>query len=805
MKYHSILFLFLLLSFDIHAQSLKGIVKDGEGSPLPFVNVLLLHSGDSSLVKGVISDMSGDYLVDNIRFGSYLLSARMIGYQQVYSSLLTVNNKDSEIEIDAITLLDDAIQLGEVVVTEKRPFVEQHNDRMVVNVANSIVASGGTALEVLEKSPGVTVDRQNSALQFRGKSGVIVQMNGKQTYLAMSDLVNMLASMPSDNIDQIELITNPSAKYDASGNSGIINIKLIKNNNIGTNGTLSLSLGSGKYDRERGSLQLNHRAKKVNLFGNYSADRRGGFFDLQNSASITEQEQSYLSQQDTYIRNYDRSHIASAGLDYDVSKKTIIGLVWNGSWSNRRGEGTANNAFQKQETGIEYLNTQTDQTEDRTSTNHVANLHLIHSFEENDSQLSMDFDIVKFTREWSNELDINTVTQNPRSENHIDFLALMPIDIDIKTGKVDYNRSLSDAWKMELGYKISDVFTDNDMTIQLNDEAGGSGISPDLANHFQYTERVNAGYLSFSGKFGSKTEAQIGIRTEHTHSEGNSITLDQIVVKDYINFFPTVFLSHTVSKKHTLGFSYGYRIDRPDYQKLNPSLSYVDPYLANGGNPFLNPQFTHAIELKHGYKDKIFTSLGVDFINDQFFNLLEPQDSIRIFRFPFNIGSSKLYNLTISIPIEIMNGWNIQTNLLGLYSNFQYDFKGIPVSVEQVSARMNLSNSFVFGNGWTGELTGWIRTPEESAQKKTPWRTTMNLGLQKSINDDFKLKLSIQDVFRSNLFGGTRDSPNFKAAYSLAFETRVIMFNLTYSFGNQKLKRARQRQLGSESETNRAN
>ncbi|MFY0654898.1 MAG: TonB-dependent receptor [Cyclobacteriaceae bacterium] len=805
MKYLNILLTLLFASLSVHGQSVQGTVQDIDNEPLPFVNVLLLHANDSALARGAASDVSGVFFINNVKLGSYILQARMIGYQEVFFAPVVVSEEQEIIKIDGLTLYDDATQLGEVVVTEKRPFVEQHNDRMVVNVANSIVASGGTALEVLEKSPGISVDRQNSSLQFRGKSGVMVQINGKQTYLAMADLVNMLESMPSNNIDQIELITNPSAKYDASGNSGIINIKLVKNNNIGTNGILSLSLGTGRYDREQGSLQLNHRTNKVNFFGNYSFDRRGGFFDLQNSVNITEQEQSYSSLQDTYIRDHRRSHNASAGLDYDLSNRTTIGLVWNGTWSRRRGEGYSTNDFQKQPTGIEYLSAKTDQTEDRTSSNHVVNLHLIHAFEENDSQLSMDFDVVKFTQEWLNELLINTTTQNPTTSNRIDFLALMPIDIDIKTAKIDYNRSISDNWKMEFGYKVSDVFTDNDMTTQLNDEAGNSGISSDLANHFQYNERVNAGYLSFSGKLGDKTEAQIGLRTEHTHSDGNSISLDQRVVKDYINFFPTVFLSHTLSKTHTLGVSYGYRIDRPNYIELNPSLSYVDPYLANGGNPFLNPQFTHTVELKHGYKDKIFTSLGVDFINDQFFKLIEPLDSIRIFRFPFNIGSSKLYNLTVSFPIEVMKGWNIQTNFLGLYSNFEYDFKGIPVSIKQVSVRMNISNSFVFGKGWTGELTGWIRTPEESAQKKTPWRATMNLGLQKTINDSFKLKLSLQDVFRSNLYGGTRDSPNFKAAYSLAFETRVVMLNLTYNFGNQKLKRIRQRKTGSETETKRAN
>ena len=273
----TILFLLLtagtLLPQALAQTTLTGTVHDGGGKPLPFASVALLNTRDSSVAKGTASDQQGEYVFEKVRAGQYMVRATAMGYQKIHSTAFEVTN--NPVALPTLELSERTSNLSEVQVTAKKPFVEQQIDRTVINVANSIIASGSTALEVLEKSPGVTVDRQNDQLQLRGKEGVIVQIDGKQTYLSMADVMAMLRSMSSDNVDRIELITNPSAKYDAAGNSGIIDIRLRKNNNVGTNGSLSLAGGSGRYVRERGSIQLNHRTAKMNLFGNYSTNRGG--------------------------------------------------------------------------------------------------------------------------------------------------------------------------------------------------------------------------------------------------------------------------------------------------------------------------------------------------------------------------------------------------------------------------------------------------------------------------------------------------------------------------------------------------
>ena len=380
----------------------------------------------------------------------------------------------------------------------------------------------------------------------------------------------------------------------------------------------------------------------------------------------------------------------------------------------------------------------------------------------------------------------------------------MPTSITIRTVKVDYNRSLTSKWKVEAGLKSSYVESNNNLTLSRG-EADHLEQDDELSNHFRYTERVNAAYASFSGKLGTKTELQLGVRSEHTHSVGNSLSFNQVVTRDYLDFFPSLFLSRPLSKNHSLTFSYSYRIDRPNYQSLNPARSYVDPYLYGQGNEYLRPQYTHSLELKHGFKDKLFTALGTSYIHDLVFFIIQPVDSIRTERTPLNIGKSLSYNLTLSFPVIVMKGWNLQTNFLAVYTQFKYNFQDTPITVEQISGRLNASNTIVLGHGWTGELTGWVSTPAVYALIRTPWMGSLDVGLQKSVTSKFQVKLSLQDVFHSNKFIGKIDAPNFKSDATLAFDTRVLMLNLTYSFGNQQLQAARQRKIGSETEAQRAN
>ncbi|MGV3587473.1 MAG: outer membrane beta-barrel protein [Adhaeribacter sp.] len=675
---------------------------------------------------------------------------------------------------------------------------------MVVNVANSIISSGSTALEVLEKSPGITVDRQNDQLQLRGKEGVIVQIDGKQTYLSTADVVAMLRTMPSDNIDRIEIITNPSAKYDAAGNSGIIDIRLKKNNDLGTNGSVALGAGAGRYERERSSLQLNHRMPKLNFFGNYSVTRGGDYMHFALLRNQADGAGRNIVEQDSYIRFKNRGHNAKAGLDYYLTKNTTLGVVWTGLWNSTKEASPAKALFRRQEREPAYLETLTQKTLDNIYSNQTGNLNLQHNFRNKDGQLTADFDLAHFNRDFSNTLLTETLVSPDQIPPLTGLVTQMPTDIDIRTFKTDYNRSLSDKWKLEVGLKSSSVRSDNNVGFYRG-EAGKLEFDPDLSNHFRYTERVNAAYASVSGKLPAKTDVMVGLRTEQTHSEGNSITLNQVVERDYLDFFPSLFLSRPLAAKHTLAFSYSYRIDRPNYQSLNPARSYLDPYSYSKGNPFLQPQYTHSLELKHGFDNKIFTSLGASYVHDLVFFIMQPVSENSAERTPENIGKSQAYNLTVSMPINVARGWTVQTTWMGIYSQFQYIYMGQPLQVQQISGRVNGTNAITLGKGWTAEVAGWLNTPAVYALANIPWRGNLDAGLQKALNDKLKAKVSVQDILHTNIWGGTQKAGDFYQNVTIRRDSRIAMLNLTYAFGNQQLKSIRQRKTSSEEEMLRTN
>lgn len=825
--------LFLLISLTATAQTtLNGAIRDGTGKPLPFASVVLLNARDSSIVKGTASDQQGAYAFENVRAGRYVVRASAVGYQKMHSTVLDVT--DSPTNVPTLSLPEVTGKLAEVQVTAKKPFVEQQLDRMVINVAQSIVGSGSTALELLEKAPGVTVDYQNERLQLRGKEGVIVQLDGKQTYLSAQDVIALLRSMSSDNIEKIELITNPSAKYDAAGNSGIINIRLKKNSNIGTNGTASVAGGSGRYDRERGSLQLNHRTQKLNLFGNYSLNREGNYWDfqfnrIQRDPSPTDATRQNVVEQFAYFKYYTLGQSAKVGLDFSPTKTTTIGLVWTGFWNENRQIGPTGASFRHTENGQSsgsppgpgplYLQTLTDKTERTVSQNQIGNLNLQHSFGERDGrrgfgQLSVDVDAGHFSRAFDNSL----ATESTAAQTLLaigdavstagGLFLTQASTVDIRTAKVDYNRPLSNGWKLETGLKSALVKTDNELLLSSG-PVGALVPDPALSNRFQYTEQVNAAYFSVSGKWGRgdrpKTDLQVGLRAEHTHSEGKSLTLNQIVVREYLKWFPSLFISRPLSARQTLTVSYSYRIDRPNYQNLNPVRSYADPYAYYQGNPYLKPQFTHALEGKLSLATGVFASLGANYTSDLIYFTIHATEGNKSYVTMENLGHSQGYTLTLSWPMTVVKGWQLQTNVLGYYNRFQYDYDGSLLNIQNVAGRLNGNNAFTLGNGWTAELNGWVSTPAVNGIWQSPWLGSLDTGVQKAISNQLKLKASVQDVLHTNRLIATNDVPGYVGKTRITRDTRIALLNLTYSFGNQKLKAERQRRLGSEDETRRAN
>ena len=802
--------------------SVSGQVNNASGKFMEFSTMMLLKAADSTLVKGAISDASGKYTFETVGAGRYLVMAQQLGYRKTYSAPFTLDEARPAIELPTLVMVDESKNLAEVNVVAKKPFIEQQVDRMVVNVENSIVASGSTALEVLEKAPGVTIDRQNDQIQLKGKSGVIVYIDGKQTYLSQQEISNLLKNTPSDNIASIEIITNPGSKYDAAGNSGIINIKMKKNKNFGTNGSFIVGTGYGWVNNLSGnrdnlpkfnsSLNLNNRSSKVNLFGNYSyVNRESAQSNILNRIIPYNGHTTYFDQT-SFRPNQFVGHTYKAGVDYFINAKSTLGVVVNGFANDWRSGGT-NSTLISNENRQLTSNPVTQTTMGELLKNVTGNLNYKYEFDGKDRSVgprewTADADYVRYDGHNTNNL--STVYNGPRGGTvrpQQDVRNNMPSTISILAFKTDYVHPLKKGAKLEAGLKSSFVNADNNSVFDtLQQETKQWLFDASRSNRFTYHENINAGYVNYAGKLGKKLKVQAGLRAEHTHSVGTSITLNQRVGRNYLNLFPTLFLSQQLDSNNVLNLSYSRRIDRPDYQNLNPFVFFLDPYTYQQGNPFLRPQYTNSVELTHVFKSTISTTLGVsrttDFINGETPRQIAEKNITYVT--PENLGHLDNVNLTVSFPVTVTKWWRMQNNVSTYYTHYQTFYSGTPYEIKLVAYNLYTSNNITLSKTLSAEVSGWYNSASQYGFYKANPMGAFSIGVQQKLMDGkANLKLNVNDPFWLNHFNGVAKVQDINFRVQSRWESRRINLTFTYRFGNQNVKGERQRNSATSAEQNR--
>ncbi len=797
-------FLFLTLlgtQIAFSQNKISGTVADANGKALPFVTVGLLKT-DSTVVKATATDQNGHFEMNKVITNHYILKASYVGFNTYFSKAIEIASEN--IELPIIVLSENSTTLNEVAVATKKAVFEQLIDRSVMNVANSIVGSGTNALELLAKVPGIIVDFQNEAIQMNGKEGTMVMINGRQTYLSGSDLVTMLRGMASNDIEKIETITNPSAKYDAAGNSGLINIVLKKNLALGTNGQLMLAGGSGQHYRSQAGLQLNNRSEKLNLFGSYNLNKGGNFFDLLLYREQPDNQlRNYIDQQ-THLAFDVMGHNAKAGLDYTLGKNTTIGAVWTGLWNSQFEDGFANFEARRNLNLPIYLQTKTHKTFDIASKSQLFNLNFQHNFK-NKNGLNIDLDYGQFGKNSINILNTQTPIFDANNTKPVAFLNnSLNSKVNVNTFKLDYNHAINANWKLETGLKYAQVKTKAEVELKKGETPNSLQLDPNLSSLFTYTEQVSAAYASVFGKI-NKVSIQAGIRTEYTHSLAELSVPSTTKGRKYLNWFPSVFISKPLTDKQTLIISYSHRINRPNYQNLNPARGFIDLFAYSEGNIEQTPQYTHALELRYALKNGFFASIAANYIKDLAMPVMSVFEGNKINRVFKNIGNANSYALTASQPFSISKKWQMQTTLVAYYDEFDYSYEGVKWHVINASSRLNLSNGFTLGKGWTAELNGWLSSPTVRVIQKSPWLSSVDAGIQKSVSAKTKLKLNVQNIFFTPLGKNRIETKNSLQTGTFQMDSRVVMLNITHNLGSDKVKATRQRKSGAEDEAKRAN
>ncbi|HEY0680484.1 MAG TPA: outer membrane beta-barrel protein [Chitinophagaceae bacterium] len=781
-------------------------------SPMENVTVQLIRSKDSSLVKAAISDKAGIAEFENIRFGTYLLKASMVNHATKYSEVFTLTAEQPVVQLPAITMEKAASNMKEVVVSAKKPFIQKLTDRIVVNVDNSIVNAGSSAFDVLERSPGVQID-PNDNISLRGRAGVIIMIDGKISPMSGADLVNMLRGLPSNSIESIHIITNPSARYDAAGNSGIIDIRMKKDQRMGTNGTFTAGYGQGVYPKANAGITLNHRNKKVNIFGNYNYAHRVGLNHLILDRNFFNNGTfNGADKKDNYSVSPFNSHATRLGADFFPSKRTIIGFVVNANFNHfsRRND---NNSIVIDNQKNPASTFKTNASNNDHLNNGVANVNFKHTFDSTGKEITADIDYGIY-RNSSLSTTATKYYELDGSTQFPDYILNGDQDgkLTLKTAKVDYVNPLRNGAKFEVGAKTSLVSSDNDA--KFFDVSSGTPQNDIYkTNHFLYEEGNNAGYVNFSKEF-KKFNLQFGLRGEHTNVKTHQVMGDKKWDSSYFQLFPSAYFNYKIKPDQTIGVSVSRRIDRPGYSQLNPFLFLIDVTTYATGSPGLQPQLTWSYEMSYTVKSLNFTlgysrtkntqSIVLVRFKDVFPHI--PSDDNVTVQIPVNLESSDYLGLSISAPVRVNNWWNMINNADIYYNHYNGNLAGTPLNNGTAAARVSSNNTFQLKKGWTVELNANYGTGGRSGYLIFEPQWGIAAGVQKTVmKKQGTIRFNVTDIFWTNLPKATITYNNYVENWHAFRETRVATLSFTYRFGNSKVAAARRRTTASEEERRRAN
>lgn len=792
-----LLFLIMLtaINYSLLAQqgSLKGALTGITAGELPVLN--LITAKDSVLIKTTLPDSAGQFDFDQLKEDAYLLHITHIGYQSYYSRRIEITNQP--LILPVIELLRLPGELQAVTISATKPFIQKKIDRVVVNPDALIGNAGTTSLEVLEKAPGVLVDIDGN-ISMKGKPGVVVFIDNKPTYMAAADLANYLRSLPSTSVDAIELMTTPPAGYDAAGNAGIINIKLKKNMVKGLNGSVNLGYGQGRYLRSNNSFNFNYRINKFNFFSNFSWNQNNNYQDLTINRYYYQPDGSYNSgfSQNSYIKRKVTGQNARVGVDYYVSKKSTIGAVLSG-FINPSKSGISNNARVSDASNTPTTFIHAVSASDRKWANGSANLNYSYKIDDRGKELTTNADYISYRADQTQSLTNSIFTPGGVLTSQSLLTSLLPATIKIQTAKADYVHPFNKAGKMELGVKSSFVNTDN--TASFFDVVNAiSTPNYEFSNRFQYRENINAGYLNYS-KEGEKLSLQMGLRLENTkvegHQLGNPLIADSSFSSNYTGLFPTVYLSYRLDStlKHQLGLSFGRRIDRPNYQDLNPFTYPIDRFTYYGGNPFLVPTYSYNFELSHTYKNKITTSLEYSIIKNLIQETNEQRGTVYYSR-PGNYGRQTVFGLTVNGNLQLRKWWTLQLYTECKNVGFESLLYGQTLNEKRWYWYIGPTNQFNITKNLSAELAGSYQTRILSGQflTKPVWQVRTGLS-QKVLKGNGTVRMHLSDVFYSNQPGGDiRNIADSKANWLSQLDSRVLTVSLSYRFNKGKTLNARQ-------------
>jgi hypothetical protein len=792
-----------LLAGNVYAQhSLSGTVRDqADSSAVAYATVALMTAADSSIVTGITTDTSGVFKMENIKPGDYLVRVSFIGYETSYRKAGVPQQSD----LGEIRLSESANKLKEVVVTASRPFVEQRVDRYVVNVGSHIMTAGRNALDVLRNTPGVLVN-PNGSITVMGNSADI-WIDGRPSRVSGAQLKMLLNSTQGETIDRIEVITNPSSRYDAAGTGGIINIRTKKGLQYGTNGSVNAGATQGtqgKADRKNAGLLLNYRSSGLNLFGNYSINRTQDWQSIRQVNILETSEGTVTFDQNTQGKNRKAGirHQYRLGADFFLTPQSTLGFLLNGHDTGKEqihviGETQIMPAFEN------ISRTSIDNLWVEEMHGKQANVNFQQTFDKPGQQLNVDADYARFNSRPSQQFTNSYYVAGNDPAKDEQLRHANPQRIDIYSGKLDYTHPLGKKSKLETGFKLSGSKTDNDLLYEEYVDDRWE-TDRDQTNHFIYTEQVHAAYVSLSHSWG-KWSAQAGLRGEYTFSSGEQRTTGDVNDSSYINLFPTLFIQYNPGS-YTTGLSYSRRISRPSYSQLNPFEIKTDAYSYTAGNPYLTPVYIHNLQLSYSYRQSLMIRLSYNHITDLIITApVVSGEEARYGMIPVNFGNRENFSGMVNYRISPLKRWNVNLMFEGAYATNRSDGASGMFTNKGLVYNISINNGLTLWKGFSAEINGFYVSRQKQGYFVIEPMGSLSGGIRKLLLDDkLTVSLNVSDLFQSmtEKLAVKYEKVNYRLVNKR--DSRSVALSLRYSFGSKTVKASRSRTSGIEEEAGRA-
>lgn len=791
-------FAFLFFTCTAHAQ-VTGTVADSTGNPLLFCNVMLLKTADSLAVTGTSTDEAGNFTLEKKDTGSFRLLISYSGYKNYYSSSFTLSEAQPKYDAGKITLQPDHTVLDAVQIVAQKPFMQQKLDRTVFNIENSIISSGSNGLEVLRKLPGVSVDNSDN-IQVRGKSGVRFMINGRTSYLSGSDMASYLRSLDASQIERIEVITNPSAKYEAAGNA-IINIVLKKNKNLGFNGMFHTGAEQGFYGGANAGMEVNYRTKKWNFYAteNYFS---GNYYE--HAVRETQFNTNELISATAHVKYHGMWNYAQAGVDFSPNDKHTLGFS-----AERSGGGQLQTRYYD----AKMFDANGTLDSSQVTIGHQTNTLTFYTFD-----LNYKFNIDTTGKELTADINYAPFFNNTTRLNSTDFYnstdqmyfsakqkSYLPTEVSIIAGQVDYSQPLGKKLKMETGIKGSIVSTDNDARY-FNIINGEEINDTTLTNHFLYDENIYSAYFNYIQEINAKLSFQLGFRGEETQTKGTLVTTDSIFTRKYFNLFPSAFINWQVDSLNALNFSYSKRIDRPDYGQLNPFLLFLNPYTYNSGNPYLRPQLYDNFEISHAYNNMLNTTIGYMHMTGVYTLVTHADTATHIFyNRTENLNTYNVFSITASWTYPVTRWYTTVTTLNAYHDHYFGIVNGNDFSIKQATWALHSLNMFTLKKDWSLEISGWYRSLNQNAVWTEAPVSSVNVGVRKKFGEGRgTVGVNVSDIFWMSYQNGYAIYPGYTFSAKGYMDSRRVNVNFTWKLGKSQYRREQKRKTA-EDQLNRAN